>query len=1604
MKQKLLNNLRLRAVWLVAMILCAVSGAWADEKTFDFKFETIGTNGWSNSYAVHSYAYDEGTVKFTAASKQTGTITTMPVTKGQPVEFIMAEGYTISAASFKCQQWSTKAQTITLHYSTDRGENYTSTDITSSNFTISSDELPTGTNAVKITFSSTSNQIGVESLTLTYTTSGGSTELVDNDFALTDAPKALSFDLYNNASAQVFNYTTSSTGAVTIAENEYATFSINETNKTITVTPTAVTPSAQTITVNQAADETYKAGSATFTLTITDSTPIPTHTATFSVNGANSTQDFEEGAAIAFPANPADVNGKTFVGWVAEAIDGTTNVAPNFVTSATMGKANVTYYAVFATVVSNVTNVTDVLTNDIIKGVENSYGDWNGKSITSTAVYAGNSAGSYNSIQLRSNNSNSGVITTTSGGTATKVVVKWNSNTVNGRTLNVYGSNSAYSAASNLYDAKTQGTLLGSIACGTNTELTIDGDYTFIGVRSSSGALYLDELSITWSSGSASVTDYCTNVAADTKLNSELSFAVTEVNANISEQFEAPTLNAAEGFNGTVEYESSDESVAQIMDGETGELRLLKEGTTTITATFAGNDDYKAGSASYTLTVIDNRIATTTTHENIVLDLSEVESLTQLSPVVKDAENNIIDCTYTEFPPKVSYEIVSDVNGLIGSIDNNSGEITLNEVVGTATIKASYNAFNVSNSYKPSECTFTITVESVQTISEVRTQGTGSVTTKGIVTSCSGTTAYIQDTEAAICVYGSALTVGDQVKVSGTLSTYKGLLEITSPTVTVLSQNNAVTPEVMTIAEINESENQGWLVKIEDATVTAINGQNTTIAQGDNTIVVRGITGVNIAVDDVITLTGNIGCYDAVQIANPTNVTVQIVASISLEKYSINATAAETEGTINVTYNNITDVAAEVNFYEADGTTAATYDWIEAEIDNSNNVYYVISANNGDARTAYMKVYALDDESNDIYSELITVSQEAYVAPVPSINASNVDLTYDATAGEIAYTITNPVQDVDLTAVTTADWISNITVTADKVTFTTTENEGNVDRQATITLSYTGAEDKAITVTQAHFEVDYANLPFEWEGGASEDLKELSGVTANSLGSDYASGNTPYLIKFDGTGDYIQVKTDGRPGVASIGIKMIGGASTSTITVQESSDGEDFSDVEELTISGTQNSVLELVTTQDFASDSRFVRFYFTKGSNVGVGPISITKYSSEPSIIAENVELTFDATSGEIAYTIKNPVESEELTASTEAEWISNLTVDSENNKVTFTTTANNGTERSATITLNYASISKNITVTQAEFIYAALPFIWDDNTTPVGVENSGVATYGGSPYMKFDGTGDYLILTLNEVPGTLTFDIQGNGFSGGTFKVQTSVDGKSYSDLETYTELTSTKQSQSFDLSSDVRYIKWIYTEKVSGNVALGNFVLTAPITVTLNDYGFATFASTYPLDFTNTSDYDSWQVTGVQNTAISFEKIESKVAAGTGVLLTGYANETITLTRASSGSALSGNKLQGITSATEVAADTYFGLKGNEFVKVNAGTIPAGKAVLPASLAAGVKSFTFNFNGVPTGVNGFETVDAENARIFNLAGQRLSTPQKGLNIVNGKKVLVK
>ena len=424
------------------------------------------------------------------------------------------------------------------------------------------------------------------------------------------------------------------------------------------------------------------------------------------------------------------------------------------------------------------------------------------------------------------------------------------------------------------------------------------------------------------------------------------------------------------------------------------------------------------------------------------------------------------------------------------------------------------------------------------------------------------------------------------------------------------------------------------------------------------------------------------------------------------------------------------------------------------------------------------------DDVSSVSSATYTISVTA-----PEFNLASsgyflagTDLTLTSAGNTIFYNIT-----------TNGDTPLNPTNSSTEYTGPIALSSGTVKIKAIAYDSYGNASSVASRTVNG---VAPATLPFSWAGGAKADLTALTGVIGYGLGSNYAAAHSPYLVKFDGDGDYIEIFTTAQPLKVSVGVKMIGGGNTTKIKVQESTNGVEFSDVEELTISGSSGDIVNLATTEDFASTTRVIKLLFAKGSgdNVGVGPISIL----------------------------------------------------------------------------------------------------------------------------------------------------------GGT-------------------------------------------------------------LSATLNGSGYATFASSYALDFSDDSEYSAWQVTAANSGTgvLTFSQITGTVAAGTGVLLKGTASATINIPVVASGSDISAtNKLEGITAATAVDDNEYYGLSGNTFKKVNAGTVPAGKALLPASKVGSVKAFTFVFEDEATGIQAMDNVQGtmNNAEIYNLAGQRLSKLQKGVNIVNGKKILVK
>ena len=143
--------------------------------------------------------------------------------------------------------------------------------------------------------------------------------------------------------------------------------------------------------------------------------------------------------------------------------------------------------------------------NHAFAGVEGtSYADWT-KTGASGVIYTGNSGGGNTgkeNLQLRSKN-NSGIVISgnAEGKIVESIVVTWNTANDNaaGRQLDVYGSATAYSAPSDLYGANA-GTLIGSMAYGAEASVTLqmpaEPAYSFIGIRSANGAIYVESIVI----------------------------------------------------------------------------------------------------------------------------------------------------------------------------------------------------------------------------------------------------------------------------------------------------------------------------------------------------------------------------------------------------------------------------------------------------------------------------------------------------------------------------------------------------------------------------------------------------------------------------------------------------------------------------------------------------------------------------------------------------------------------------------------------------------------------------------------------------------------------------------------------------------------------------------------------------------------------------------------------------------------------------------------------------------------------------------------------------------------------------------------------------
>ena len=275
----------------------------------------------------------------------------------------------------------------------------------------------------------------------------------------------------------------------------------------------------------------------------------------------------------------------------------------------------------------------------------------------------------------------------------------------------------------------------------------------------------------------------------------------------------------------------------------------------------------------------------------------------------------------------------------------------------------------------------------------------------------------------------------------------------------------------------------------------------------------------------------------------------------------------------------------------------------------------------------------------------------------------------------------------------------------------------------------------------------------------------------------------------------------------------------------------------------------------------------------------------------------------------------------------------------------------------------------------------------------------FGWTDANKVDGSGAVGYLSsnpdkyVNWFPGTASGQIgfaicYGNGTGGYASYLETGI----------YTVDTD-DESVIAGTNSRADAAQWIVEEATSVTVAMHS-----------DGAGTPTYYATFCAPFSYTVNGAKAYTLAKSDNVLTPTEVVGAVPAGTPVLLEGTSS-TATLTI--SGTDYAATPLTSDLTGTYLPIANFDGTTnytlGSDGAKVgfyhwNGTTLSANRAYVAGSSSSGnVKGYVLNFDDDATGI---EMVNGQssmvNDPIYNLAGQRISKMQKGINIVNGKKVL--
>ena len=185
--------------------------------------------------------------------------------------------------------------------------------------------------------------------------------------------------------------------------------------------------------------------------------------------------------------------------------------------------------------------------------------------------------------------------------------------------------------------------------------------------------------------------------------------------------------------------------------------------------------------------------------------------------------------------------------------------------------------------------------------------------------------------------------------------------------------------------------------------------------------------------------------------------------------------------------------------------------------------------------------------------------------------------------------------------------------------------------------------------------------------------------------------------------------------------------------------------------------------------------------------------------------------------------------------------------------------------------------------------------------------------------------------------------------------------------------------------------------------------PLSVGSSKYN--TFYSTQPLYFQGSESVKAFIAIQYSATEVKLRQVIGAVAANTPLVLKGdAANASANIEVVESGESYGNNLLVGVRQSTSInSPQKYVLVEKSGTVKFadtgnHAATVPANKAYLQAPAGANARQLTIIFEGGVTAIEAISTENDDVPAVFNLSGQQVKNPGKGLYIINGKKVIIK